>query len=120
MPGLNEPENCKAFADGNVIYLGVDFEEENRLIQGTYIIKLIRDGSYCVKSIAKTLRGDYKLKETGYENVSFGTEDVLSEEEFCKYAKLSPQNRAKLADYWVNMLGYPKDYVSLMTKDYEK
>lgn len=43
-----------------------------------------------------------------------------TEEEFCKYAKLSPQNKAKLAKYWVNMLGYPKDYVNLMTKDYEK
>jgi len=43
-----------------------------------------------------------------------------TEEEFCKYAKLSPQNKAKLARYWVDMLGYPKDYVNLMTKDYEK
>ena len=43
-----------------------------------------------------------------------------SSEEFCKFAKLSPQNRTKIADYWVNMLGYPKDYVSLLTKDYEK
>ncbi len=43
-----------------------------------------------------------------------------SSEEFCKYAKLSPQNRKKLNDYWTNMLGYPKDFVNLMTKDYEK
>lgn len=43
-----------------------------------------------------------------------------SSEEFCKFAKLSPQNRSKIADYWVNMLGYPKDYVALLTKDYEK
>jgi len=43
-----------------------------------------------------------------------------STEEFCKYAKLSPQNRKKLNDYWTNMLGYPKDFVNLMTKDYEK
>jgi len=43
-----------------------------------------------------------------------------SSEEFCKFAKLSPQNRSKIAEYWVNMLGYPKDYVSLLTKDYEK
>jgi hypothetical protein len=43
-----------------------------------------------------------------------------SAEEFCKYAKLTPQNRKKLNDYWTNMLGYPKDFVNLMTKDYEK
>lgn len=41
-------------------------------------------------------------------------------EEFCKFAKLTPANRKKLSDYWVNMLGFPKDYVSLMVKDYEK
>lgn len=45
---------------------------------------------------------------------------AAAEEEFCKFAKLSSANRKKLADYWVNMLGFPKDYVSLMTKDYEK
>jgi hypothetical protein len=33
---------------------------------------------------------------------------------------LSKANRAKLSDYWTNMLGFPKDYVALMTKDYEK
>ena len=43
-----------------------------------------------------------------------------SKDEFVKYAKLSPKNRAKLQNYWVNMLGYPKDYVALMTKNYEK
>jgi len=43
-----------------------------------------------------------------------------SEEEFCRFAKISPQNRAKVADYWKNSLGYPPDYVDLLTKDYEK
>jgi len=42
------------------------------------------------------------------------------EEEFCKFAKLSPSNRKKVVNYWVKQLGYPKDYVALMTKDYEK
>ena len=45
---------------------------------------------------------------------------AATEEEFCRFAKLSPANRKKLGDYWVNMLGFPKDYVSLMVKDYEK
>ena len=34
-------------------------------------------------------------------------------------AKLSDEKRAILADYWTQTLGYPKDYVSAMTKDYE-
>jgi len=42
------------------------------------------------------------------------------EEEFCRFAKLSDANRKKLTDYWANMLGYPKDVVALLTKDYEK
>jgi len=49
-----------------------------------------------------------------------GMDKSASAEEFCKYAKLSSQNRKKLKDYWTNMLGYPKDFVDLMTKDYEK
>ena len=43
-----------------------------------------------------------------------------SPEEFCRFAKISPKNRTKLADYWKNTLGYPADYVDLLTKDYEK
>jgi hypothetical protein len=43
-----------------------------------------------------------------------------TDEEFQKFAKLSPENKKKLANYWTQMLGYPKDYVDLMTKDYEK
>jgi hypothetical protein len=45
---------------------------------------------------------------------------AATEEEFCRFAKLTPANRKKLGDYWVNMLGFPKDYVALMTKDFEK
>jgi len=48
------------------------------------------------------------------------SKSASTEEEFCKFAKLSPANKAKLANYWTNMLGYPKDWVDLLTKDYEK
>ena len=41
-------------------------------------------------------------------------------EEFCKFAMISPENKKKLKDYWVNALGYPADFVNLMVKDYEK
>ena len=47
-------------------------------------------------------------------------EKVASSEEFCKFAKLTPLNKKKLSNYWINMLGYPRDYVNLLTKDYEK
>jgi hypothetical protein len=49
-----------------------------------------------------------------------GMDKSASANEFCKFGKLSPQNRKKVADYWKNALGYPADYVSLMVKDYEK
>ncbi len=42
------------------------------------------------------------------------------EEKFCKLSHISPANRKKVTDYWVNMLNYPKDFVALMVKDYEK
>lgn len=59
-------------------------------------------------------------EETDDEVIVEGFDKAASAEEFCKYAKLSGQNRKKLKDYWTNMLGYPKDFVDLMTKDYEK
>ena len=49
-----------------------------------------------------------------------GMDKSASANEFCKFGKLSPQNRKKVAEYWKNALGYPADYVSLMVKDYEK
>lgn len=73
--------------------------------------------------------GTEETEDTG--EVSF-TEEIVedsvedepvvasSEEEFCKFAKISPKNRAKIANYWKNSLGYPADYVDLLTKDYEK
>jgi len=45
---------------------------------------------------------------------------AASDGEFVKYAKLSPANKSKLAEYWTKALGFPKEYVALMTKDYEK
>jgi len=42
-----------------------------------------------------------------------------SAEEFARYSMISPSNRKKLADYWINALGYPRDYVNLLVKDYE-
>ena len=38
---------------------------------------------------------------------------------FVKIAKLSPQNKKKLAHYWKSMLGYDPEYVNLMVRDYE-
>ena len=45
--------------------------------------------------------------------------EASTDDDFCKYAKLSPANKMKLAKYWKD-LGFPKEYVDLMTKDYEK
>jgi len=49
-----------------------------------------------------------------------GMDKSASAEEFTKFAKLSKENRSKLVNYWTNMLNYPKDYVKLLVKDYEK
>jgi len=43
-----------------------------------------------------------------------------AEDDFVKFAKISPKNRKKLRNYWISALGYPSEYVNLMTKDYEK
>jgi len=81
--------------------------------------------------------------ETPLESVTEPIEDVVVEEEvregggvpamastedeaivvagiagrWVKTAKLSPDNRKKVRDYWL-MLGFPQDYVDAMVKDY--
>ena len=37
-----------------------------------------------------------------------------------KISSISPKNRKKVYDYWSKQLNYPKDFVKLMVKDYEK
>lgn len=65
-------------------------------------------------------------KDTSKEEIVVESEEpkmdksAATDEEFCRFAKLSPENKKKLSNYWINMLNYPKDYVALMTKDYEK
>jgi hypothetical protein len=46
-----------------------------------------------------------------------GMDKAASSEEFCRYSMISQDNRKKLYDYWVNALGFPKDYVKLLVKD---
>ena len=41
------------------------------------------------------------------------TKEASSGEEFLRYAALSPKNKEKLKDYWVNYVGYPKDYCDI-------
>jgi len=48
-----------------------------------------------------------------------GSTFASSDDDFVRYAKLSPANRQKLRKYWKGMLNYVPDYVDLMTKDYE-
>ena len=45
---------------------------------------------------------------------------TASGNDWVKLSAVSPTNRKKLYDYWSNKLGYPKDFVKLMVKDYEK
>jgi len=41
------------------------------------------------------------------------------EPKFVRLAKISPENRKDLRDYWANKLGFPKEYVDAMVADYE-
>ena len=49
------------------------------------------------------------------------TKEVVAEDSsrFVKIAKLSPDNKKKLADYWIKSLGYDSKYVQMMLKDYK-
>lgn len=59
--------------------------------------------------------------EVGPEDIVKTTYDKVAKTEssgFVKIAKLSPENRKSLKEYWM-ALGFPKEYVDAMTKDYE-
>jgi len=40
--------------------------------------------------------------------------------DFVKLSAISPDTRKKVTTYWQDYLGFPSDYVKLMTKNYEK
>jgi hypothetical protein len=42
-----------------------------------------------------------------------------SNDNWVKLSAISPKNRKQIYDYWSKQLGYPKDFVKLMVKDYE-
>ena len=65
-------------------------------------------------------------KEEGKEDEEAGPEDIFkkgkeaeasSKSNFIRIAKLSPKNKTALREYWL-ALGFPKDYVDAMVKDY--
>jgi len=58
-----------------------------------------------------------KIEEKPVEKCA---ETDKSASRFYKIAMLSPDNKKKLANYWINILGYDADYVKLMVRDYEK
>ena len=43
-----------------------------------------------------------------------------SSDDWVKVANITPKNRKAIYDYWSKQLNYPKDFVKLMVKDYEK
>jgi hypothetical protein len=95
--------------------------------------KEVEDGGIVVESkpeevcdcVAKKEDKKEEVKEDKKEEVKEEKKEdkmdksAATEEEFCKFAKLSSVNKQKLSQYWI-ALGFPKDYVNLMTKDYEK
>lgn len=61
-----------------------------------------------------------KEEVVGETNEEPSIEATASANDWVKVSAISPNNRKKLIDYWGNKLGYPKDFVKLMVKDYEK
>ena len=70
------------------------------------------------KSDAKSDSASSDAKSDAKSDIKMD-KSASSSEEFCRFAMLSKANKKKIADYWT-MLGFPKDYVALMTKHYEK
>lgn len=54
------------------------------------------------------------------EDKGMEIEKESSNDGWVKLSAISPNNRKKIMDYWSRQLGYPKEYVKLMAKDFEK
>ena len=60
------------------------------------------------------------VKESDEKPKEKTEKDASTEDTFVRFAHISPENRTKLVTYWTKYLKYPKDWVNLMVKDYEK
>lgn len=87
-----------------------DVPGEQEVSSGEVMVTSAPENCACAKTDKE------EVKKEAKEEVK----EAAVEEEFCRFGKLSPVNKKKVADYWVNALGFPKDYVNLMVKDYEK
>lgn len=113
--GAEDVEEADDAVEVDVEIEEVPEEEEGIVVESN---PLEGCGGPMAASEEKTKDGE-EAEDTTEASEKISLEKAASSEEFCKFAKLSPQNRKKLQNYWKNALGYPADYVSLMTKDYE-
>ena len=90
----------------------VDLEVEDETVEG---------GMGCVtEDETDEEECDPECKEATSEEAEEEEVVEASANDWVKVAEISPKNRKKLVDYWGKQLGYPKDFVKLMVKDYEK
>jgi len=72
-----------------------------------------------LESVTAPFEGEVELEVEEPEETDDDAIIVANESgRWVKTAKLSPDNRKKVRDYWL-MLGFPQDYVNAMVKDYE-
>lgn len=80
----------------------------------------------CATDENETVEASEETVEASEEDEVVEAEDEEDEvveasaDDWVKLAEISPKNRKKIYDYWSRQLGYPKDFVKLMVKDYEK
>jgi hypothetical protein len=122
-----EIEGCGTFAGSEEKEAKEGEASEEETVEAASEEKEEKEGEASEEETVEAASEEKEEKEgeaSEEETVEASTEEVgmdksASAEEFCKYAKISPANRSKIKDYWKNMLGYPSDYVELMTKDWE-
>jgi len=120
--GASMPESTE-----DSVEIDIDVEDENGAPdinekKDEIIVESEDKCDKCNCEPCKCEKGEAKEEKTDKEASSKAKMSKASDanEEFCKYAKISPANRKKVYVYWTNMLGYPKDFAALLVKDYEK
>ena len=71
-------------------------------------------------STEKDAKSDSASSDKKEAKAEIVMEKAADAEKWMRLGMISPENRKKVMNYWANMLDYPKDFVALMVKDYEK
>lgn len=123
---IEDAVECLGGGESDEFESEVEFEVEDETVEGGMGCESEDTGGCCDKCNCDPCccggRSCNDKSDDKIEASDDNTEEVVEaySDNWVKLAEISPKNRKKIYDYWSKQLGYPKDFVKLMVKDYEK